>query len=139
MMQTAAAVCTETGVSGLLLPPGMLAMVGREIPFASALFYIRPLLSQCLMDSFPGADQKLSIVKELTCGCLTSIIATPLSHPPSVIAAYQQAHSIGLVAAIRGITARDGHIGLWRGLLARTVALAGTFTVVPIIVNILSR
>jgi hypothetical protein len=29
----------------IFLPPGMVAMVGREVPFATALFYIRPLIA----------------------------------------------------------------------------------------------
>lgn len=30
----------------ILLPPGMMAMVGREVPFATALFYFRPLIAE---------------------------------------------------------------------------------------------
>jgi hypothetical protein len=139
MNQTIYSIYTAKGISGIMLPPGMLAMVGREVPFASALFYFRPLLSEYLNEKFPTVkNNEISLSRELLCGCLTSIVATPLSHPSSVIAAYQQGHSVSPTAAFREITALDGWTGLWRGLAARTVSLAGTFTVVPILLYYLS-
>merc|ERR1719253_1722019 len=36
---------TRGGIRGLLLPPGMLAMMCREMPFVTALFYVRPAVT----------------------------------------------------------------------------------------------
>lgn len=138
VLKTITTIYAEKGMTGLLLPPGMLAMVGREVPFATALFYFRPVLSTRLEKLYPNENNRLNLSRELLCGCLTSSVATPLSHPPSVIAAYQQGHSVSFRKAVRDILAIDGWKGFWRGLGARTVSLAGTFTVVPIMLHILS-
>ena len=138
MFHTISAIYEEKGISGLLLPPGMLAMVGREVVFASALLYFRPLLSESLQQKFPTDNKNFNLPRELLCGCLTSLVATPISHPPSVIAAYQQGHSVSLMVALREITAHNGWRGLWRGVMVRTFSLAGTFTVVPIFFHLLS-
>ena len=37
---------TSTKPRNIFLPPGMLAMVGREVPFSTALFYFRPLIEK---------------------------------------------------------------------------------------------
>lgn len=138
MLSTVKALYAERGVRGLALPPGMLAMIGREVPFASALFYFRPMLSTYLERIFPAENNKIQFSKELLCGSLTSFVATPISHPPSVIAAYQQGHSVNVKTAVYEILATDGIMGMWRGIVARTVSLAGTFTIVPIILHVFS-
>lgn len=140
MIESLQTIYAAKGLTGILLPPGMVAMVGREIPFASALFYFRPLLSQFVNSQFPTEKDKiqLNLPRELLCGCLTSFVATPLSHPASVIASYQQGHSVSPQVAIKEIIRSDGHKGFLRGIAARTCSLAGTFTVVPILLHLFS-
>lgn len=75
---------------------------------------------------------------DLQYGFLTSLIATPISHPASVIASYQQGHDLPLQQSIRHIATRYGWKGFFNGLLARTLSLTGTFTVVPIVLRIFS-
>lgn len=43
------------GAQHLLLPPGMLAMVGREVPFASALFFVQPMMFNYMHTGVAGA------------------------------------------------------------------------------------
>ncbi len=49
-----------------------------------------------------------------------------------------QGHSLGLAAAVRQLLAAGGWRALWRGLGARTLSLAGTMTVVPVVIGGLS-
>ena len=46
-----------------------------------------------------------------------------------------QGHSLGLAAAVRQLLAAGGWRALWRGLGARTLSLAGTMTVVPVVIG----
>ena len=110
------------------------------MPFASALFYVRPMMYKH-MYSEEGTDGKapnmgvLSFEKLSTsalCGVLTSTLVTPLSQAPSVIAANQQGHATSFTQAVQDIRSRYGWRGFFRGLGARTLSLAGTFTVVPL-------
>lgn len=77
------------GLKSILLPPGMFAMAGREIPFATSLFYIRPIISSHITTGHKDKiknDNKYSIdyfLRELLCGSITSLFATPISHVPS--------------------------------------------------------
>jgi hypothetical protein len=136
-------VFTEHGIQRLLLPPGMLAMVGREVPFASALFYVRPVMYGHIMatDGMSGhcaTSDSISLRKfgsSLLCGILTSMLVTPISQAPSVIAAYQQGHGVSAAVAVRDISQRYGWRGFFRGLGARTFSLAGTFTIVPLVLE----
>jgi hypothetical protein len=125
----------ERGLRHLLLPPGMLAMVGREIPFATSLFFFRPILYDRMNKSFPTDPSQIHLIRELICGCLTSAVATPISHVPSVLAAYQQGTGKSLMDAFSDIVKTDGWKGLFRGLIPRMFSLAGTFTVVPIVLH----
>ena len=77
-------------------------------------------------------------VQELFCGFTAALIASPVSHVPSVIAAYQQGHNLPLRIAYSNIIAEGGWRELWRGLGARTLSLAGTMTVVPIVISALA-
>ncbi len=69
---------------------------------------------------------------------MTSALATPLSHPASVIASYQQGHNESFLNTIRFIMRHSGWKGFFRGLIARTISLSGTFTIVPIVLRVLS-
>jgi hypothetical protein len=125
------------------LPPGMIAMAGREIPFASALFHFRPLLRNYLFPTSHDNNQQSNknlfqlLMQECLCGLMTSCVATPISHPASVIASYQQGHGTTLQTAIKSIYNEGIWKGFFRGVIPRTLSLAGTFTVVPIVLQIL--
>ena len=143
------------GLTNLILPPGMAMMVCREIPFAAALFYIRPALSKLVSppadDNTPLTNPSDSVgsliapqssllargLRELGCGCVTSLIASPVSHVPSVLAAYQQGHGVSLKQAYSDLLKAGGGSWkeLWRGLGPRTASLAGTMTVVPMVLE----
>ena len=74
-------------------------------------------------------------MRELCCSGLVAVVAVPPSQPPSVVAAYQQASGVSLSRAISDIYAAGGYREFFRGLPARTVLLAGTFTVVPVVLG----
>ena len=77
----------QRGISGLIVPPGMGMMICREIPFAATLFHVRPALTQFVQeqDVANGIDIQtipwyLWIGREFGLGCITSIVASPISH-----------------------------------------------------------
>ena len=127
--ETAVAIHRRGGVAGLLLPPGMAATACREVPFAAALFAVRPRLKRIAEERYPTTQRFL---RELSCGVAAASVAGPASHAPSVVAAYQQATDVTPRQAIAKIYAAGGLREFFRGLPARTVSLAGTFTVVPL-------
>lgn len=119
-------------------------MVGREVPFASALFYVRPLMYSHMQAATGGQAQTSSfslhkLVTNASCGLLTAMLVTPISQAPSVVAAYQQGHGERLEEAVLHIKQRYGWKGFFRGMGARTFSLAGTFTVVPLALEALER
>mmetsp|Transcript_145602 Transcript_145602/g.363149 ORF Transcript_145602/g.363149 Transcript_145602/m.363149 type:complete len:268 (-) Transcript_145602:75-878(-) len=122
------------GLSSLLLPPGMAAMMGREVPFVAALFYVRPLVTTALYGDDGGTRQ---VHLEVAAGLATSALTSPVSHVPSVVAAYQQGHGVGLHRACQDIYGQGGLLAFWRGLGARTLTLAGTMIVVPNVMAVL--
>ena len=127
--ETAVAIYRRGGVAGLMLPPGMFATACREMPFAAALFAVRPRLRKIAEERYPTTQRFL---RELSCGVTAASVAGPASHAPSVVAAYQQATDVTPRQAIAKIYAAGGLREFFRGLPARTVSLAGTFTVVPL-------
>jgi hypothetical protein len=129
VQDTAVAIYRRGGVAGLLLPPGMLATACREVPFAAALFAVRPRLRKIAEERYPTTQRFL---RELSCGVAAVSVAGPASHAPSVVAAYQQATDASPRQAMAHIFAAGGLRAFFRGLPARTVSLAGTFTVVPL-------
>ena len=133
--QAALHLVKSRGASSVLLPPGMLMMAGRELPFGVALFYVQPSLSR----RFSAEGQSPTIYDRALCGLITSCVTTPFGHVPSVIAAYQQGQGVGLRQAVKDLTKVDGWRGLWRGLLPRTVSLAGSMTVIPIVIGFFGK
>ena len=127
--ETAVAIYQRGGVAGLLLPPGMAATACREVPFAAALFAVRPRLKRIAEERYPTTHRFL---RELSCGVAAAAVAGPASHAPSVVAAYQQATEATPSRAVADIYASGGLRAFFRGLPARTMSLAGTFTVVPL-------
>jgi hypothetical protein len=139
MLATGRELLRSKGLPHLLLPPGMMMMVLREVPFAVALFHIRPALTKYVREgSVDPSTLGARFRQELFCGCATAAVASPVSHVPSVIAAYQQGHGVSLREAVRSLLAAGGWTQLWRGLGARTLSLAGTMTVVPVVAEVLS-
>ena len=98
-------------------------MVCREIPFAATLFHVRPKLTEWFQEREKKENEKknekkneknekkekkekkekegggvketgMYFIRELGLGCLTSMITSPISHVPSVVAAYQQGHGV---------------------------------------------
>ena len=127
--ETIAALYRRGGILALALPPGMAATACREVPFAAALFAVRPRLRAIAEERYPTTQRFL---RELSCGVAAASVAGPASHAPSVVAAYQQATDVTPRQAIAKIYAAGGLREFFRGLPARTVSLAGTFTVVPL-------
>ncbi len=127
--ETAVALYRRGGVAGLMLPPGMMATACREVPFAAALFAVRPRLKRIAEERYPTTQRFL---RELSCGVAAAAVAGPASHAPSVVAAYQQATDATPTRAMAHIYAAGGLRAFFRGLPARTLSLAGTFTVVPL-------
>lgn len=134
-------------IKKIFLPPGMIAMVGREIPFSTSLFYLRPLIEKEFMNlnehkhEHENGSEIIGFNRfliDLKCGFLTSLFATPISHPASVIASYQQGHNQSLITSINYIFQKNGWKGFFRGLIARTLSLTGTFTIVPMVLRILT-
>ena len=138
----------QRGPFSLLIPPGIGMMMGREIPFAASLFWLQPNLKQIIQNVWPTKENNQedktcfmspsNLLKCAITGFGTSVIATPISHVPSVVAAYQQGHGLGVHKAIQELLAVGGPRELWRGLVARTLSLAGTLTVVPIVLDALA-
>ena len=127
--ETIKALYRRGGVAGLMFPPGMAATAWREVPFAAALFAVRPRLRKIAEERYPGTQRFL---RELSCGVAAASVAGPASHAPSVVAAYQQATEASPRQAMADIYAAGGLRAFFRGLPARTLSLAGTFTVVPL-------
>jgi hypothetical protein len=48
----------------IFLPPGMVAMVGREVPFATALFYLRPLIATKFGSSLLLISRLLTVLEQ---------------------------------------------------------------------------
>ena len=137
MLETARIMYRDHGASYLFAPPGITAMVGREIPFASCLFWLQPRLDK-MANELQGDIQRFSFAKDISVGIAASCIATPISHVPSVIAAYQQGTGVDLQTAVTDLYMIGGFKEFWRGFAARAVSLAGTMTVVPLVLRVMT-
>ena len=131
----------QNGLFYLLNPPGLVATCFREIPFAATLFYIHPLIREHWEARYPQDPQEYSVVSkiiaEFSCGVAAAAVSCPISQAPMTVAAYQQAESLSLMPAIRQIYSQGGVQAFFRGLVPRMVSLAGTFTVVPVVLDCL--
>jgi hypothetical protein len=141
------------------IPPGTLAMCCRESIFVYCLFHLRPAVSSALHNKIRGKDHTsqpplstfAKLCMDVASGVCTAFLASPLSHPAARIAAYQQGHSANLKDTLRVMWEQEGRgevsVGtrclgaakwLSRGLLPRTLSMAGTFTVFPIALRMVS-
>lgn len=139
LVPTARALARERGLAYMLLPPGMAATAAKEVPFAAACFFARPRLAAAFVDRSGGASLGDRCFRELCCGAACSAVASPVSHAPSVVAAYQQATGASLRGAVATLYAAGGAPTFFRGLAPRAVSFAGTFTVIPLVLDALSR
>lgn len=128
---------TRGGLRGLLLPPGMIAMVGREMPFVAALFYVRPFVDSAIYGSSTVSERRFT--HEILAGFTTSALTCPFSHVPSVIAAYQQGHGVSLSCACKHLYKEGGMQSFWRGFLTRTASIGGTMVIAPSVLRILGH
>jgi len=126
LMATAAA----EGWVSLLVPHGMLMVAAREVPYAGCLFFLSAKIRAAL-EPPEGAAAPLAtrVPRDMLAAVLCACVAGPLSQVPCTIAAYQQAHALGIAAACRAIH-RTG-LGFFAGLTARTASLAGSLFVFP--------
>jgi hypothetical protein len=107
-------------------------MMCREAPFAASLFWLQPILNSAATNIFGGGSDGGSAVSDGGCngegveslspsimlryvavGVTTSVLATPISHVPSVVAAYQQGHGVGRKDAVAALLAAGGWRELW--------------------------
>lgn len=131
---------TRGGIISTMMPRGMAAMVGREVPFSLGLFFLKERVARHF-HKLAGTDQAHSgssgahaqwWCTELTASLTTSTVCNIPAHPPSVVLALQQAHDLQFRDALARACA-TGWRGFYAGFAARTVAIAGTMTVVPLI------
>ena len=128
------------GLRGLLLPHGLTMIAAREVPYCGCLFF---LSGRCRARLRPSAQEpphswlRLA-ASDYAAAFFTALVAGPLSHAPSVVASYQQAHAAGLGCAVRAIyEARGGMRGFFHGLLPRTLSLSGSLFIVPFTIELL--
>merc|ERR1719498_1422115 len=99
-------------------------MMCREMPFVTALFYVRPAVTARVYGSSLNSVVETSgegvqarperrFHLELLSGFVTSWMTSPVAHVPSVIAAYQQGHGVGLRRACSDIYQQGGIRGFW--------------------------
>lgn len=116
----------------LMLPPGLLMVAAREIPYAGCLFWLSGRARELVGGARAGGR---SIATDALAAVFTAAVAGPLSHVPACVAAHQQAHALGLSASVRAIYASRGVWGFWSGLGARSASLAGSLFIVPFVLE----
>jgi hypothetical protein len=146
------------GLLALAVPHGALAIAGREVPWAGCLFFLSGWVRERLdgllnsrssakqgqagagvggseakgndvVPSHGGGLSMRATGTQMLAAALTACVAGPISHVPSVIGAYQQAHAVGIGEACAAIKRQFGYRGFWGGLLPRTGSLAGSLFV----------
>eukprot|EP00928_Gymnodinium_smaydae_P032133 TRINITY_DN23351_c0_g1_i1.p1 TRINITY_DN23351_c0_g1~~TRINITY_DN23351_c0_g1_i1.p1 ORF type:complete len:299 (-),score=37.02 TRINITY_DN23351_c0_g1_i1:180-1076(-) len=148
--QSVARVTRETlqreGLRGICLPYGMLACVGREVPFCVGIFFLRNRIVKQFHDwcghdlseesrNDDATKRSLPSLRwfgaELAGSLASSSVLNVVSHPPSVVLAMQQAHGM----PIRDAMARIYSLGFFRGFYAgyalRTIAIGGSMFILP--------
>jgi len=117
-------------------------MVGREIPFSLGLFFLKEHVArywhgeQGAPAEVPARSSVASWwAAELASSLSTSALTNVVAHPASVILALQQAHDLSLGNALARAWGNGGLRGFYTGFVSRTVAIAGTLTVVPLVIS----
>ncbi len=84
--------------------------------------------------SFGGG---IATLRDALAATMTAAVAGPISHVPSVIASYQQAHAVGLRTACGEIWRAGGIRRFWGGLLPRSISLSGSLFIMPFAIETL--
>merc|ERR1712107_77398 len=117
--------------------------VGREIPFSLGVWFLKERVGH-RFHAMAGSRTDTSSgvgahaywwTTELCASLTTSALCNIPAHPPSVILALQQAHGYKLNDAVSRAWDNGGWRGFYAGYLVRTIAIAGTMTVVPLILS----
>lgn len=120
------------GLAGLIAPYGGLMVAAREVPYAGTLFFLSGFLNAQLRSGLLSTDERgPHLGLDVLTALCSAAIAGPISHAPSVIASHQQARGVTILAACREIAATGGWRSFFRGLVPRTLTLAGTLFVIP--------
>mmetsp|Transcript_31438 Transcript_31438/g.65829 ORF Transcript_31438/g.65829 Transcript_31438/m.65829 type:complete len:128 (-) Transcript_31438:209-592(-) len=107
-----------------------------QVPYAGCLFFLSGRIRTLLHGDRDSKGSAYStslqaVATDVLAACLTAMVAGPISHVPSVIAAHQQAHSRSFVESCRAIRASSGRRGFLAGLVPRTISLVGSLFTVP--------
>lgn len=123
------------GLAALALPYGALMVAAREVPYAGTMFF----LSHWIRTQLNGGDElgahvstSHHIGRDLLTAFVSAAIVGPISHAPSVIASHQQANNVTISTACREMYAAGGFRSFYRGIIPRTITLAGSLFVIPI-------
>jgi len=118
-------------------------MVGREVPFAVGIFYLAEKSKELFHGRRASKDNSWSLkscirwsleeaAASVTCAAAVNIF----SHPPSVVLARQQGLRIPLGQALREVYAQGALRGFYLGFVARTLSIAGSMWVVPLVLSL---
>lgn len=119
------------GIAALVAPYGGLMVAAREIPYAGTLFFLSGWLNSRLRVLSDSDERGSHLGLDVLTALCSAAVAGPVSHAPSVIASHQQARSVTVSAACREIAATGGLNSFYRGLVPRTLTLAGSLFVIP--------
>ena len=113
-----------------LRPAGLIATVGREVPFTVGVFYLSPLLQKQIQQRLPesGVSTSVALLTQGIAGAVSGAIVGYATVPVDLIKTRIQTHeqtlSIGTV--VRSAIADRGWRGIWRGGDARSIYIALT-------------
>jgi hypothetical protein len=128
------------GLKQTLLPRGAAAMVGREIPFAMGLFYLKDRASQLCHKRF-DCPAEASVVKrgiywtiaDVFASAGTAALCGVVSQPASVVLSLQQADDLPLRKALTQISREGITRGFYKGYIPRTISITGCLIVYPLV------
>ena len=121
------------GFKALAFPYGGLMMAAREVPYAGTLFFLSGWIRERLTRNGIGEG----VGRDILAALLSATIVGPISHVPSVIASHQQANNASISTACREMYATGGGTSFFRGILPRTLTLAGSLFVIPCAIEFL--
>lgn len=134
VLETLRRTCAANGLAALAAPYGTLMVAAREVPYSGTLFFLSGFVRGELHRAWGGsaADSVAGRAAiDVFSALCSAAVAGPLSHAPAVVASHQQAHGVTITAACRDIAASGGLRAFYRGVVPRTVTLAGTLLVIP--------
>lgn len=115
-------------------------MMGREIPFSLGLFFLKDrahdLCSKWFNCSAPASSFRNAAyaqTADVLASLGTAAVCGLVSQPASVILALQQADDLPLSKALTQINREGITRGFYKGYVPRTIAIAGSLFVFPLI------